>query len=329
MVAGVKHYFELCRGNLPMHFWFVHSGEVSIREQIVTQIILGILSEELVPGERLPSTRELARRFHLHANTVSAAYQQLESEGWVESRRGSGVFVRDQRPGVRISANSSAQALNHIFTRFLNAARKLEIPLPEVRHLLREWLDVPMSTSFLVIDPREALREIVVAEIRQAITSSVSACDSDDPALKDKLIGAVPLALPSKAAAIRSQLPSGIELITLQVRSASSSLAARLPVPSDALIGVASAWPQFLKTARTMLIAAGFAPDALVFRNTANDGWQDGLSQTAGVVCDVFTAARLAKTIRSVIFPVLSEAAIEDLKRRARTMASTESGTFS
>jgi DNA-binding transcriptional regulator YhcF (GntR family) len=81
-----------------MRFWFIHSGEVSIREQIVTQITLGILSEELAPGERLPSTRELAHRFHLHANTVSAAYQQLESEGWVTSRRGSGVFVRDHRP---------------------------------------------------------------------------------------------------------------------------------------------------------------------------------------------------------------------------------------
>lgn len=304
-----------------MHFWFVHSGEVSIREQIVTQITLGILSEELGPGERLPSTRELARRFHLHANTVSAAYQQLESEGWVDSRRGSGVFVRDQRPALRI-ASSSAQALNHIFIRFLNAAGKLEIPVADVKDLLRGWLDAPTATSFLLIDPREAIREIVVAEIRQAIGFCVSACDSDDPALKDRLIGSIALALPSKAAAIRSRLPSGTELITLQVRSAATSLAERLPAPSDALVGVASAWPQFLETARTMLVAAGFAPDALLFRDTAIDGWQDGLNQTVSVVCDVFTAARLPKAIRTIIFPVLSEVAIEDLKRRFRAMAS-------
>jgi GntR family transcriptional regulator len=308
-----------------MNFWFIHSGEVSIREQIVTQISLGILSEELAPGDRLPSTRELARRFHLHANTVSAAYRQLESEGWVELRRGSGVFVRDRRPPGHMAANSSAHALNHIFTRFLNSARKLDIPLSDVKELLRHWLNAPMTTCFLLIEPREALREIVVAEIKQALAFPVSACGSDDPALMDKLVGAMPLALPSKAAAIRTLLPVGTELITLQVRSASSSLAERLPVPSDTLVGVASAWPQFLETARTMLVAAGFAPDALLFRDAAIDSWQDGLSETIGVVCDVFTAARLPKSIRTITFPVLSETSIEDLKHRTRVIDSANS----
>lgn len=308
-----------------MHLWFIHSSEVSIREQIVTQITLGILSEELVPGERLPSTRELARRFHLHANTVSAAYRQLESEGWVELRRGSGVFVRDQQPPGRITANSPSHALKQIFTKFLNSAHKLDIPPSEVKDILRQWLDAPMTTSFLLIESRVALREIIVAEIEQALAFPVSACDLDDPALMDKLVGTIPLALPSNAAAIRALLPIGKELITLQVRSAASSLAERLPVPSDALVGVASAWPRFLETARTMLIAAGFPPDALVFRNTAMDGWQDGLSQTAGVVCDVFTAGRLPKTVRTITFPVLSEVAIENLKRRTRATVSPPS----
>jgi GntR family transcriptional regulator len=168
-----------------------------------------------------------------------------------------------------MAANSSSQALNHIFNRFLNSARKLDIPLSEVKDLLRRWLDAPMTTCFLLIEPREALREIVVAEIKQALAFPVSACDSDDPALMDKLVGAIPLALPSKAAAIRTLLPTGTELITLQVRSAASSLAERLPVPSEALVGVASAWPQFLETARTMLVAAGFATDALLSRPPA------------------------------------------------------------
>jgi hypothetical protein len=33
-----------------------------------------LLSGDLKPGERLPSTRELARRFSIHPNTVSAGY---------------------------------------------------------------------------------------------------------------------------------------------------------------------------------------------------------------------------------------------------------------
>jgi len=310
-----------------MRFWFIHSGEVSIREQIVTQVTLGILSEELAPGERLPSTRELARRFHLHPNTVSGAYRQLESEGWVESRRGSGVFVRASGPtALRFSAPySSALVLRQIFASFLNSARRLNVPFSDVRDLVKQWLDAPRASHFLLIEPREALREIIVAEIQHAVSYPVSACDWEDPMLGDKLIGAVPLALPSKADAVRSMLPAGTELITLQVRSAASSLAEWLPAPSDALVGVASAWPQFLETARTMLIAAGFPPDALLFRDTTKDGWQDGLSQTAGVVCDTFTAACLPKGIRTIPFPLLAETAFEELRRRHHAMVSADS----
>jgi len=61
-----------------MQLWFNRASEVSIREQLVTQVILGILSGDLAPGQRLPSTRELARRFRLHPNTASAGYRQLE-----------------------------------------------------------------------------------------------------------------------------------------------------------------------------------------------------------------------------------------------------------
>src|SRR6516162_3100320 len=86
--------WKLGTGNWFMQFWFARAGEVSIREQLVMQVILGILSDDLSPGQRLPSTRELARRFHLHPNTISAGYRQLERDKWVEFRHGSGVYVR-------------------------------------------------------------------------------------------------------------------------------------------------------------------------------------------------------------------------------------------
>src|SRR5246127_2860800 len=86
-----------------MQFWFARASEVSIREQLVTQVILGILSDDLSPGQRLPSTRDLARRFHLHPNTISAGYRQLERDCWVEFRRGSGVYVRARKPATAAS----------------------------------------------------------------------------------------------------------------------------------------------------------------------------------------------------------------------------------
>jgi GntR family transcriptional regulator len=44
-----------------MRLWISKNSEVPIREQLVTQIILGIVSNDLKEAERLPSTRDLAR----------------------------------------------------------------------------------------------------------------------------------------------------------------------------------------------------------------------------------------------------------------------------
>ena len=67
-------HFLSARGvwSLSVRFWFSPAGEVPIYRQVVTQVVLAILSGDLRPGERLPSTRELARRFSIHPNTVSA-----------------------------------------------------------------------------------------------------------------------------------------------------------------------------------------------------------------------------------------------------------------
>ena len=90
-----------------MQLWFSHASGVSLPEQLKTQIILGILSGDLAAGLRLPSTRDVARRYHLHPNTVSAGYRQLQRDRWVEFRRGSGVYVRDTRPEPSSSEASS------------------------------------------------------------------------------------------------------------------------------------------------------------------------------------------------------------------------------
>src|ERR1700675_2164320 len=99
-----------------MQLWFAHESAVTLREQLVTQIILAILSGDLIPGQRLPSTRELARRFHLHPNTISAGYRQLERERWVEFRHGSGVYVRGKKPmGVLSSTLLLDQLIANLF----------------------------------------------------------------------------------------------------------------------------------------------------------------------------------------------------------------------
>ena len=76
-----------------MKIWLSKNSEVPVREQLITQITLGIVSGDLPVGERLSSTRELARRFKIHANTVSSVYQNLSAKGLIEFKKGSGFYV--------------------------------------------------------------------------------------------------------------------------------------------------------------------------------------------------------------------------------------------
>lgn len=293
-----------------MQLWFARGSEITIREQLVTQVILAILSDDLAPGQRLPSTRELARRFRLHPNTVSAGYRQLEKERWVEFRHGSGVYVREQKPDL---APSSAIALDQLVARLFRSARELGAPLATVRSRLRQWLEMQPPDHFLLIESDEELRRILAEEIRQAVSFPVQSCDLQDcPKTRD---GFVPVLLPNRAAAVRQELPEGTDVITLRTRSVPSSLAGWLPAPSGTLIGIASGWPNFLKLARTMLNASGFDPDALIFRDARKTNWQRGLQQTAAVVCDTVTATLLPGGCRAIPFPLLSESSIEDLRR--------------
>lgn len=295
-----------------MQLWFARGGKVSIREQLVTQVVLGILSDDLVSGQRLPSTRELARRFHLHPNTVSAGYRQLERERWVQFRHGSGVYVRETKPEVALSP---ALALDQIVANLFRSARELGVPLAAVRSRIRYWLDLQPPDHFLLIEPDEELGEIVMMEMRLAATLPIRSCGFLRGDVERETRGAIVVALPSKATAVRRALPSGAELLTLQVRSVPSTLAGWLPAPSGALVGIASRWDKFLQMARTFLVAAGFPSDALIFRDAKRPGWQRGLEQAEAVICDSVTATDLRMTKRVIPFRLLAESSQTALRR--------------
>jgi len=291
-----------------MRLWLSRGSPISVREQLVTQVVLSVLSGDLKPGQRLPSTRELARRFHVHPNTVSAGYRQLARSDWVEFRKGSGVYVREHPP----QASKPVVALDKLISDFFLAARKLDAPLSQVCSRLMQWMGTQPPDHFLLLESDPELARIVTSELQQSLslpirTCALSAGDSD--AMFD---GAIPvtLAMQSKA---HHRVPGSSQPLILQLRSPAKSLAPYLPVPSTALIAIASRWPPFLKNARTMLLAAGFHPDSLIFRDAAKPNWQRGLDQASAVICDRFTAQNLDGAFRTMIFSLISEASVSEL----------------
>ena len=69
--------------------------------QIADRLKVAIVARELPPGTLLESVRGLAIRLRNNPATVVQAYRQLETEGFVEMRQGSGSYVREITSDLR------------------------------------------------------------------------------------------------------------------------------------------------------------------------------------------------------------------------------------
>ena len=70
--------------------------------QIADRLKVAIVARELPPGTLLDSVRALATRLRINPATVVQAYRQLETEGFVEMRQGSGSFVKEIATDLRV-----------------------------------------------------------------------------------------------------------------------------------------------------------------------------------------------------------------------------------
>jgi DNA-binding transcriptional regulator YhcF (GntR family) len=293
-----------------MRLWLSRSSEVPLREQLLAQIILGIASKDLKAGQKLPSTRELAFRYKIHANTVSAAYRELGKRGWVQFRKGSGVYVRQFSSG-QLEGNME---LDRLIAVLFTTARKKGFSLGDLQTRLRHWLSLQPPDHFLVIEPDPELRRILAVEVEEATGVKVVGIDPGECESNGILTGAAPLAFYSNYETVRARLPPQTDLITLHSRSLPQSLQGQ-PKPSpEAIVMVVSHWTEFLRSARTVLIAAGLDPDTLSFRDAREPGWKKGLRSAALVITDSVTARRLPPLNDLRLFRVISDSSIAELR---------------
>ncbi|GIO87503.1 GntR family transcriptional regulator [Paenibacillus faecis] len=76
-------------------------SEIPIYTQLVNRIIEGIASGRLLPGEPLPSVRNLASDIGINLHTVNKAYTLLKQDGYIQVHRQRGVVVHpDGMPPV-------------------------------------------------------------------------------------------------------------------------------------------------------------------------------------------------------------------------------------
>ena len=116
------------------------AADESLQSQLVRQLRHLILERRIVAGEKLPSSRSLSEELSVSRVTVTAAIDQLVSEGYAEGRRGSGVYVTDDLPDFmpRIGQDAATSDLN--LRAGFEEARPFEIGAPDQQSFpYREW----------------------------------------------------------------------------------------------------------------------------------------------------------------------------------------------
>lgn len=76
-----------------------------LHKRLYNAIRRSILDGSLPPLSRLPASRDLASELGISRNTILSCYEQLQAEGYVSSRSGSGTFVAKTLSGVLLTAS--------------------------------------------------------------------------------------------------------------------------------------------------------------------------------------------------------------------------------
>lgn len=280
-----------------------------MREQLVTQIKIGVASGDLQTGEKLPSRGEIARRFGIHENTVSNAYKELADKGLIQFKQGSGFFVCESKIKTFVTSTD----LNSITLDFLNTAHRHGYTTEEIDETINKYLRKESPNEILVIESDEKLREILIGEIEQNTKAKTSGISFEDFESDLDNFDAIFVALTDEEEKVQAVLPKDKKCIYLKAQSVPSAMQGETRPNDDSLIAIASGWDTFLLMAKTILVAAKVEGDSIIMRSTNDDDWQRGLDNATMIICDSLTAKKLPNEKRVRPFPLVSETSIAEL----------------
>ncbi len=109
---------------------------VPIYLQIVNQVKYLVACGRLGPGEELPAIRALAEQLLVNPNTVARAYMELERDGILAKRHGSGTYVSDT--GSPLARKERIKILSERADALLAEAHHLNVDLDSVIDLLKQ-----------------------------------------------------------------------------------------------------------------------------------------------------------------------------------------------
>ncbi|MCI0499409.1 MAG: GntR family transcriptional regulator [Planctomycetales bacterium] len=110
---------------------------VPFYRQIVDMVLSGISAGTLLPGERLPTIRDMAVKLEINPNTVVKAYSQLQLLSVLDMQQGTGVFVRPNVVGS-VAAEEKQKAAEILCRDFVGRAQLQNISIDDLIKYLND-----------------------------------------------------------------------------------------------------------------------------------------------------------------------------------------------
>ncbi|WP_372498361.1 GntR family transcriptional regulator [Streptomyces marispadix] len=121
-----------------MEFRIDRRSGIAAYQQIVLQTKQALRLGVLLPGDRLPTAKEVAETSAVNPNTTLKAYRELEREGLVEPRPGMGTFVRRSLAQPQAAADSP---LRNELAAWMDRARAAGLERDDVSALVASVLE--------------------------------------------------------------------------------------------------------------------------------------------------------------------------------------------
>jgi GntR family transcriptional regulator len=122
-----------------LEFRLDQASGVPVYRQIIDQVMGGMATGLLQPGEQLPTVRQVAVDLAINPNTVQRAYREMEIRGVLETQQGTGTFISHQK--VKCDEVERRRQLGQLAGEFLARAGAAGFTVAELLEAIHESVD--------------------------------------------------------------------------------------------------------------------------------------------------------------------------------------------
>lgn len=151
-----------------------HDANLPVREQLINQLRYLIACGHFNVNETLPSTRSLGDQLDISFHTVRKAYQELEEEGLLSSRVGSGYTVEERSPLAKSERmERGAKVVNDTLQQLIG----LGLSDAEIESLFQEQATLldhaGLERKLITVGPHDELNRMYADQLGRALQKTV------------------------------------------------------------------------------------------------------------------------------------------------------------